>query len=108
MHANEHIVRAKNMNPYLIQKVMSASPEQLIAYVYEAGVTACAKGDRAKAINAVSTLIKALNFEHKEIATTFFNVYRYLNRLIYKGKLDEAKIIFSDLKQTWSKAYKVV
>lgn len=108
MQTNQNILRAKNMNPYLVQKVMSASPEQLIAYVYEAGITACARGDRAKAINAVSTLIKALNFEHKETAVTFFNVYRYLNRLIYKGKLDEAKTIFSDLKQNWSQAYKVV
>jgi flagellin-specific chaperone FliS len=108
MKQNFNYKKAKNTNPYLVQKVMSASPEQLIAYVYEAGATACAKEDRFTASKAVSTLIQALNFEYKETAVTFFNVYRYLNRLISKGKFEEAKTIFADLKQSWAKAYKVV
>ena len=33
------------MNPYLEQKVMTASPEQLIAYVYEVGSASCARKD---------------------------------------------------------------
>ncbi len=96
------------IDPYLEQKILSASPEQLIAYIYDAGIAACMRHEREKASKAVLTLIKSLDFNQKEIAVTFYNVYRYLNRLISKGKFDEAKQIFSDLKQTWSKAMKVV
>ena len=35
-------------NPYLTQKITSANPNQLIAYVYDAGVSACLKKDREK------------------------------------------------------------
>lgn len=104
----QHFQNAKNTNPYLVQKIMSASPDQLIAYVYDAGVTACHNKDRMKAGKAVRVLINSLNFDYKETSLTFFNVYRHVNSLISKGKFDEAKDIFSDLKKTWSKATKVV
>jgi len=108
MYQNQNYKKTQNANPYLTQKIMSASPDQLIAYIYEAGATACATKDRYKAARAVSALIQALNFEYKETATTFFNVYRYLNRLIIKGRFDEARDVFVELKNTWSKAFKTV
>ena len=92
-------------NPYLVQKFMSASPEELIAYIYDYGVTACAQKDPVKARMAVNNLIQALNFDYKEVATTFFSVYRYLKHLINQRRFDEAKAILSDLKNTWSKAF---
>jgi len=100
---NPYYKKPVQTDPYLQQKIMSASPEQLIAYVYDAGLAACMRHEREKASKAVLTLIKALDFNQKEIAVTFYNVYRYLNRLISKGKFDEAKAIFADLKKTWSK-----
>lgn len=99
--------KATQADPYLVQKIMSASPDQLISYIYDAGIAACKRKEREKASKAVLALMKSLNFDYKEIATTFYNVYRYLNRLISKGKFEEAKDVFVDLKQTWSKAMKV-
>lgn len=92
---------------YLNQKILSASPNQLIAYIYDAGITACLRKDREKARKAVYTLMDALNYDHKETATVFFNVYRNLNRLLSRGKFDESKEIFMDLKKTWTSAMKV-
>lgn len=96
-----------NMNPYLVQKIMSARPEQLISYIYDAAISACGKKDRVKANRAVQELINALNFDYKEMAVTFFNVYRYINNLISKGKFEEAREMLLEIKQTWSKATKV-
>ena len=94
-------------NPYLLQKINSANPDQLIAYIYDAAVSACLRKDREKARQAVFILMDALNFDYKEIATTFYNVYRHLNRLISRGKFDEAKVILLDLRKTWANAMQV-
>ncbi len=95
----------RNMNPYLVQKIMSASKEELIAYIYDYGATACAQNDAVKARKAINNLIKALNFDYKETAETFLNVYRYLNHLINEKRFAEARAIFSELKNTWAKAF---
>ena len=31
----------KKIDPYLQQKVMSASPAQLVSYIYDIGISAC-------------------------------------------------------------------
>ncbi len=97
----------QNANPYLEQKIMSARPEQLIAYIYEYGANACAQRNADKARRAVQLLIDSLNFEVKDISVTFYDVYRYMHHLINRQKFDEARQIFTDLKQTWSRAFNV-
>lgn len=97
-------------NPYLTQKVLTASPEQLIAYVYDFGAVACKQENSVKARQAVQTLIGSLNFEAEEVknvSNTFFNVYRHLNYLINNHKFTQAGSIFSELKITWSNAFGV-
>jgi len=99
-----------NANPYLTQKVLTASPEQLIAYVYDAGAVACKQKNSVRARNAVQTLISSSNFDAKEakkISSTFYNVYRYLNYLINQHQYTQAGRIFTDLKNTWSRAFGV-
>jgi flagellin-specific chaperone FliS len=109
----QHLVQRKSnantqKNPYLIQKVMSASPQQLISYVYDAGITACASENRNEALRAVQVLINALDFEKKEISMTFYNVYRYINYTITRGKFAEAKKNLEEIKATWNQAMKVI
>jgi flagellar protein FliS len=99
--------QGQQINPYLMQKIMSASPEQLISYIYDAGITACSKKDYGKASKAVNALISALNFDYKETSLTFLNVYRHLNHLIQKGQFEAAREIFMDIKKTWTVAMKV-
>ncbi len=101
-------VRTRVQDPYLAQKVLSATPEQLIDYLYGIGIKACHRKDSVKARQTVQTLIDALNFEHNETAVTFFNVYRHLHHLINQKKFDEARRILTDIKQTWSEAFKLV
>lgn len=108
MITQQNLKQQKPKNPYLEQKVMSASPEQLIAYIYDAGTTACIKKDRDLAAKAVGALLSSLNFEYKETAGTFYSVYRYLRFLVMKGRFDEAREIFSDLRKTWVKAFKLM
>ena len=45
---------AKKIDPYLQQKVMSASPAQLVSYIYDIGISACTNNDKIK-LNKVLT-----------------------------------------------------
>jgi len=93
---------------YLMQKIMSASSEQLISYVYDVAITACNKKDKIKAQVAVRELIKALNFDYKEISVVFYQVYQYINHLISIEKFEQSKQALVDLKKTWCTAMKVI
>ena len=48
-------------NPYLLQKIASTSPEELIVYIYEAAIKACNQEDQRRSLEAVQELINALN-----------------------------------------------
>lgn len=93
---------------YLVQKVMTASPEQLISYVYDIAIVACTRKDREKAGKAVQELINSLSFDHKEIATSFFQVYRYTLNTIQEGRFEAALEILTELKSSWAEAMKVI
>lgn len=96
-----------NSDNYLVQKVMTASPEQLTSYLYDIAIVACNRKDRVKACKAVQELINSLSFDHKEIATSFFQVYRYTLNAIQDGKFDAALEILTGLKSSWVEAMKV-
>lgn len=107
MLATNNPSQKQKLDPYLIQKVMSASPQQLISYIYDAAIVSCGRRDSIKAGKAVRELMKSLNFDYKEIAFTFYNVYRYVNNLIIKDNFEDARDILVDLKNTWISAMKV-
>ena len=44
---------------YLEQKILSASPKQLIAYIYDAAIASCAKRDIEKSTAAIGLLINS-------------------------------------------------
>lgn len=98
------VKKRKKPDPYLTQRVMSASPAQLISYAYDAAIMGCGQRDRVKVTRAMSELITSLNFEYKEQAMAFYRVYRYINMLIIKGKFDDAKSILVDVKSAWNQA----
>ncbi len=92
-------------DPYLAQKVFSASPEQLIAYIYDVAIKACLQENQSLALEAVQELINALNYEHKDLAVNFYNTYEYIQSEIRKSNYSKAQIHLKDLQQTWKKAF---
>ena len=92
------------LNPYLVQKIMTASPDELVSIIYEAAIRACAQENHTKALESVQQLINALNFDEKEIASTFYKVYSGVLEHLYKRDYDTAREILTDLRKTWSQA----
>ena len=97
--------KAPKKNPYLVQRIMTASPEQLIAYIYDAGIAACIQENKAKGLQAVQELINSLNFKHKEMAVSLYQIYNYVLNQIRSNNYAEAKNILSELRSTWNKAF---
>ena len=100
--------KSKNQkNPYLSQKILSASPNELISYIYDAAIRGCVQNDRYRVNRAISELISALDFEQSQAAMPFFNVYRHITFLNRQGRFDEAKSILVELKNTWNRAMNI-
>lgn len=97
----------ERLNPYLVQKILSASPEQLILYIYEAAITACARKNQPKAAEAIQQLINALNFKERTVANTFYQMYQNILELIHNKKFDAAKRLLTEIRNTWAKAMKL-
>lgn len=95
------------LNPYLVQKIMTASPDELVSIIYEAAIRACAQKDHSKALESVQQLINALNFDEEEIASTFYKVYAGVLEHLYEHDYDTAREILMDLRKTWSKAMQI-
>lgn len=98
-------------DPYLEQKILSASPEQLIAYVYDAAIAGCIKRDFEKTSSALNILIHSLDFQGdnktKELSSKFYKTYSYLFELLRKKKFEKVQNYLKDIRLTWSKAMNV-
>lgn len=89
-------------NPYFQQQFKTASPEKLILMLYDLGIKSCRARDRAKASRVFVELIAALNFEHKEMAVRFFDLYRFGQDMACHGKFDDALMVLESLRDTWA------
>lgn len=94
-------------NPYLTQKIMSASPEQLVVYIYDVAIAACGRQDQDKAIQAIHLLIKTLRFDDRQIANRFYQVYSAILEFIHRKNFDEARKMVAEIRETWLKAMRL-
>ena len=93
---------------YLTQKILCASPSQLIVYIYDAAIVACVQRDKEKVLRAIQELINSLDFEKgKSVTGIFYQMYRHLLEQIRKDNFDEVKSVLTEIRRTWSKAMKV-
>ena len=99
--------RDQEKNPYLKQKILSASPEQLISYVYDAIIAACHGKDQERALRGLMELVSALNFDYKDIAVPLFQLYQYCLERARKRKFDEVEGLIGGLKAAWAVAMNV-
>ncbi len=93
---------------YLTQKILGASPSQLVAYIYDAAIVACVKRDKEKVLRAIQELINSLDFDKgKSVTGIFYQMYRSLQEQIIMDNFDEVKSVLTEIRRTWAKAMKV-
>lgn len=90
------------MRQYQEQAVASASPEQLVAKVYEIGITACHRGDREKVRAVLHELIGGLNFQDGgEIASRLHAIYEFCQTAAATGDLATVGDLLTGLRDAW-------
>ena len=93
---------ALRMRQYQQQAVASASPEQLIAKLYDLGVSACLRSDRPKVRAVLVELIGSLNVEAGgELAHQLYALYEYCLTESISGDLETVAQLLSELRDAW-------
>ncbi|MDP2037981.1 MAG: flagellar protein FliS [Ignavibacteria bacterium] len=97
----------KQVNKYLMNDILNASPEQVIMKIFSFAIQNCQKHDISKTNEALQVLINALNFEHpeaKEISIGFFRIYRYCQDQMRKQSYEIVYKTLTELKESWEAA----
>lgn len=90
------------MRQYQEQAVASASPELLVAKVYDIGISACHRGDRQKVRAVLVELIAGLNFEAGgDIALNLYSLYEFCLTQAIEGELGVVCEILTGLRDAW-------
>lgn len=93
------------VDTYRKEQFLNLNPVQVIHKLLDVAIRACKQGDKRLALRAITELILALNFEHKEVALGFFRLYDFCKQCIHRGDLPEAIFVLEDLRATWAKAF---
>ncbi len=93
---------ALRMRQYQQQAVRSASPEQLVAKLFDLGVAACHRDDRAKLRAVLVELIGGLDFARGgEMATRLHALYDFCLRQSINGDLSSVGELLGGLRDAW-------
>ncbi len=96
MYTTQHI------RQYQQQALASATPEVLIAKLYDLGIASCHRKDRAKLRAVLVELISSLDFERGgEIAERLHMIYEYCMHQSATGDLDTVCTLLSGLRDAW-------
>lgn len=95
-----------HMQRYQAQAIQSASPEQLIAKLYDLGVRACHTGDRSKLRAVLRELIAAIDLERGgELASRLYGLYEFCMSYSVEGDLETIAEILGGLRSAWKDAF---
>ncbi len=82
---------------------MTDSPEMLILKLYDLGLQKCHDKDGIGVQKVLKELIGSLNFEYKDMAGSFYELYDYAMRSAATENFDEAANILEGLRSAWEK-----
>ncbi len=85
------------------ENIMTDNPEMLILKLYDLGIQKCLQKDRSGVQKVLKELIRSLNFEYKDMAGSFFELYDYAMRSADADNFDEAVNILEGLRSAWEK-----
>jgi flagellar protein FliS len=94
-------------NPYIVNQISLASPQQLIMKVYDFAILHCQKSDMIKTNEALQVLINALSFENdaaKEISFGLLRLYQYCQEQMRRNNNQIVLKILTELRDTWQES----
>ncbi len=90
------------MRQYQHQSIATASPERLVAKLFDLGVAACHRGDRPHLRAVLVELVGGLDFERGgELAQRLHGLYTFCLAESNDGSLDVVATILGGLREAW-------
>ena len=90
---------------YQRQDVLSASPAQLVAKLYDLAILSCNTGDRSKLRKILIELISSLNFEDGgDLAVRLSQIYEFCMRESISGDLHVVRDLLGELRTSWKQS----
>lgn len=87
---------------YQRQSIMGASSEDLIAKLYDEGISACHRDDREQVRKVLVELLSSLNTEEGgELAERLQAVYEFCMQESAAGDLDLVQELLDELREAW-------
>lgn len=95
----------QRMHQYQQQALANATPELLIAKLYDLGIACCHRDDRAKLRAVLVELIASLDFERGgDIAERLHMLYEFCMHESANGDLNVICHLLSGLREAWREA----
>jgi flagellar protein FliS len=92
----------QRFNSYQKQAILSASPEQLVAKLYDLGIGACHQDDRYKLRAVLKELMSSLNMDQGgEMAERLYALYAFCIDQSAGGDLEPVIEILGGLREAW-------
>lgn len=88
------------VNAYRKQAVMNASPEELVAIMFDEAIACTWRKDQDKLLAILSQLIRGLNFDY-ELAGDLFGIYYYCQQQARRQKFDEVRSLLEPIREAW-------
>ena len=90
------------MRQYQQQALATASPDRLVAKLYDLGISACHRDDRTKVRAVLVELMSALDHEHGgELAGRLHAIYEFCLNESALGDLATVGELLDGLRQAW-------
>lgn len=96
-------------NPYIVNQINDATPQQLIMKVYDFAILNCQKNNMLKTNDALQVLINALNFsdpEAQDVSIGLLRLYQYCQNQMRKHNNKIVLNILTELRDAWHNALK--
>lgn len=101
------VLNKSKLNPYLVNQILNASPEQLLIKVFDFAVVHSEKKDMIKTNTAIQELINFLRFDddrYKDLSINLLRLYQFCQDQARKDNFEIVTKILTGLRESWLQA----
>jgi hypothetical protein len=86
------------------QELDGLSPARLLLKLYDLAIASCDREEREGLLSALTELVAALSFDHREISTPLFSIYDHCIREGRAGNFGGVRAVLVRLRDAWSQS----
>jgi len=104
----KHVADQEQCRARFEEELDGLSPARLLLKLYDVAIVSCDQEERERLVCALTELVAALSFDHREISMPLFRIYDYCIRQGRAGNFGAVRAILVQLRDAWSQAAQVL